>query len=172
MLHIAILLFCKNLCTMHITYACAQELRHGKFRTWRQSNSNSILPITMFTPFCWRSITSPDQTSQRLLASSSCWSLDSNAPVSKMYEGSLYKLEVREVSQGRTMIRILVGIYNYMNSLKATPSGKQTGRTEKYTRPRLGFEPATFVLLVGWPHRLSYEVKLGEVAERWYFYGI
>ena len=55
-----------------------------------------------------------------------------------------------------------------MNDLKATLSDDQTGRAEKSTRPRLGCERTTFGLLVRCSHQLSYEVRLGEVAERWY----
>ena len=50
---------------------------------------------------------------------------------------------------------------NYLSDLKATPSDNQTGRAEKSTQPRLGFEPATFGLLVRCSHQLSYEVTQG-----------
>ena len=52
-----------------------------------------------------------------------------------------------------------------MNELRYYSGDDQTEQAEKSNRPR----PATFGLLVRCSNHLSYEVKLGEVAERWYY---
>ena len=56
-------------------------------------------------------------------------------------------------------------LYEVVNSDNYA-SANQTGLAE----PRLGFEPSTFgFILVRCSHQLNYEVKLGEIAQRWYY---